>query len=54
MKDAVRLGNGFETDHLPSVDIQEILKMGGKVISLYEDIIFRESFKVKPIQDVTE
>ena len=38
--------NGYIIDTLTSVDIQEIVKIGGKVIEIYEGVIYRESFKV--------
>ena len=31
-----------------SVDIQELVKIGGKVIDFYEGFIYRENFKVSP------
>ena len=40
--------NGFIIDTLTSVDIQEIVKIGGIVIQVYEGVIYRENFKVSP------
>ena len=37
-----RMRNGYIIDHLISVDIQEIVKIGGKVIEIYEGVIYRE------------
>ena len=34
-----RMKNGYIIDHLTSVDIQEIVKIGGKVIEIYEGVI---------------
>ena len=34
--------NGYIIDTLTSVDIQEIVKIGGKVIGIYEGVIDRE------------
>ena len=33
--------NGYIIDHLTSVDIQEIVEIGGKVIEIYEGVIDR-------------
>ena len=46
--------NGYIIDHLTSVDIQEIVKIGGKVIETYEGVIYRENFKVSPFRKVIE
>ena len=40
--------NGYIVDTLTSVDNQEIVKSGGKVIEIYEGIIYRENFKISP------
>ena len=45
-----RLRNGYITDTLTSVDIQEIVKIGGKVIEIYEGVIYRENFKTPPFR----
>ena len=34
-----RMRNGYIVDYLTSVDIQEIAKIGGKVIQIYEGFI---------------
>ena len=44
--------NGYVIDYLTSVDIQEIVKIGGKVIEIYEGVIHRENFKVSPFRKV--
>ena len=36
-----RMRNGYIIDTLTSVDIQEIVKIGGKVIDIYEGVIYR-------------
>ena len=38
--------NGYIIVTLTSVDIQEIVKNGGKVIENYEGVILRENFKI--------
>ena len=45
-----RMRNGYIIDNLTSVDIQEIIKIGGKVIEIYEGVIYRENFKVSPFR----
>ena len=46
--------NGYIVDTLTSVDIQEIVKIGGKVIEFYEGIIYRENFIVSPSKNVID
>ena len=45
-----RMRNGYITDTLTFVDIQEIVKIGGKVIEIYEGVIYRENFKTSPFK----
>ena len=45
-----RMRNCYIIDTLTSVDIQEIVKIGGKVIEIYEGVIYRENFKVSPLR----
>ena len=45
-----RLRNGYIIDTLTSVDIQEIVKIGGKVVEIYEGVIYRENFKTPPFR----
>ena len=47
-----RMRNGYIIDTLTSVDNQEIVKMGGKVI--YEGVSYRENFKISPFRKVIE
>ena len=46
--------NGHIIDTLTSVDIQEIVKIGGKVKEIYEGVIYRENFKVSPFRNVID
>ena len=46
--------NGYIIDVLTSVDIQEIVKIGGKVIEIYEGVIYTENFKISPFRKVIE
>ena len=39
---------------LTSVDNQEIVKIGGKVIRMRESVFCRENFKVSPFRKVLE
>ena len=50
----IRMRNGCIIGHLTSVDIQEIVKIGGKVIEIYEGVIYREIFKVSPFTKVID
>ena len=36
------------------MDIQEIVKIGGKVIEIYEGVIYRETFKISPFREVID
>ena len=46
--------NGHITQVLTSVDIQEIVKIGGKVIEIYEGVIYRENYFVSPFKKVID
>ena len=41
---------GYIVDTLTSVGIQELIKIGGKVIEKYEGVNYRENFKVSPFK----
>ena len=41
-------------DTLTPVDIQEIVKMGGEVIRMYEAVIYQENLKVSPFRKILE
>ena len=47
-----RMRNGYITQVLTSVDIQEIVKIGGRVNEIYEGVIYREMFKINPFEKV--
>ena len=49
-----RMTNGYFIDTLTSVDICEILKIGGKEIEIYEGVSYRENFKISPFRKVIE
>ena len=53
-KEFNRMRNGYIEDTLTSVDIQEIVKIGGKTIEIYEGVIYRENFKVSPFEKVID
>ena len=36
-----RMRNGYVIDTLTTVDIQEIVEMGGKVVQIFEGVIYR-------------
>ena len=49
-----RMRNGYIIDTLTSVDICEIVKIGGKVIEIYQGVIYRENSKISPFRKVIE
>ena len=49
-----RMRNGYIIYTLTSVDIQEIVRVGSKVIEIYEGVIYRENFKVSPFRKVID
>ena len=49
-----RRRNGFIVDTLTSVDFCESVKMGEKVIRIYEGVIYQENFMISPFRKVTE
>ena len=49
-----RMRNGYKTQVLTSFDIQEIVKFGGKVMEIYEGVIYRENYKVSPFKKVLD
>ena len=49
-----RMRNRYIIDTLTSVDIQEIVKIGGKVIEIYAGVIYQENFKISPFRKVIE
>ena len=46
--------NGYIVDVLTSVDIHEIVKIGGRVIQIFEGVIYRQNFKISTIGKVIE
>ena len=47
-----RMRNGYITQVLTTVDNQEIVEIGGRVIEIYECVIYRENFKINPFEKV--
>ena len=45
---------GYIIETLTSVDIQEIVRIGGKIIQIYEGVIYRENFEVSPFRRVID
>ena len=45
---------GYIIDTLTSVDFQEVVKMVGKFIRIYEGVIYKENFKISPFRKVIE
>ena len=46
--------NGYFIDTLTSVDIKEIVKLGGKVSKIYKGVHYWENFKTSPFTEVFE
>ena len=46
--------NSFIVDTLTSVDIQGIVKNGGKVNEIHEGVIYWEDFKISPLRKSIE
>ena len=49
-----RMRNGYIIDYLTSVDFQETVKIGVKVVEIYEGVIYRDNFKVSPFRKVID
>ena len=49
-----RLRNSFLVESFKSVDMQEIVEIGGRNVQIYEGVIYREDFKVSPFRKVIE
>ena len=49
-----RMRNGYITQIMTSVDIQEVFKIGGKVIEIYEGVIYRENFEMNPFEKIID
>ncbi|ESO84725.1 hypothetical protein LOTGIDRAFT_168389 [Lottia gigantea] len=43
--------NGFCSDVLTSVDIQEVVKAGGKILTILDGTVYEENFKTPPYRD---
>ena len=46
--------NGYIIDTLTSADIQEIVKIGGRVVQIYEGVIYQEKFKISPFRKISD
>ena len=46
--------NGYMTQVLTSVDIQEIVKIGVRVVQIYEGVIYRKTFEINPFEKVID
>ena len=49
-----RMRNGYIVDTITSLDICKIVKIGGRVIEIYDGVLYRENFKVGPFRKVIE
>ena len=48
------MGSGYIIDTSTSVDFCYIVKIGGRVIEIYEGYFYRENFEISPIRKVIE
>ena len=46
--------NGYIFDTITSVDIEEIVKVGGEVVKNYDGVFYRENFKISPFKKIIE
>ena len=49
-----RMRKGYIVETSTSVDIQKVVKIGGKVIHIYEGAMYRKDFKISPFREVIE
>ena len=49
-----RMRKGYVVQTLTWVDIQEIVKIGGRVNVIYEGVIYRKNFKVSPFKKIID
>ena len=49
-----RMRNAYNADYLTSVDFQEMVKIGGKVIEIYEGVVYKENFRKSPFRKVID
>ena len=52
--DVNKVRHGYIIDTLASVDIYEIVKTVGRVLEIYEGVIYRENFKISPFRKVND
>ena len=52
--EVIGMRKGYIIDTLTSIDICEIVKTCGRVIEIYEGVIYRENFKISPFRKVIE
>ena len=49
-----RLKKGYVIGKLTSLELCEIVKMGGKLFEFYEGVIYRKKFEISPFRKVIE
>ena len=49
-----RMKNGCIVDALTSVDVQETVKFGGKVIKIFQGVIYKKNFEFSPFREGME
>ena len=45
-----RKRNGYNIDTLKSVEVQEIVRIGGKLFHFYQGVVYRENFEISPFR----
>ena len=45
---------GYFIDTVTSVDVPEIVKVGGKVIEIYEGVFYRKNIEISPFREVID
>ena len=46
-----RMRNEYVIDTLTTVDVQEIVKIGGKIFKVFEGVIYTEDFQKSPFRE---
>ena len=49
--DIIRFRNGIIHDTLSSVDIKSIVKAGGRIIKIYEEIVYEKNLEIDPYKE---
>ena len=50
----IRMRNGYIINTITSIDVREVVKLGGKVIEICEGVIYHKKFEVSPFKKVID